>query len=637
MMLEFRIGISPPSRLNTASSTTELLQERVRPPILAQLPAGTPPKGAFLFSALVHTAAIFSVLTWLPILFPGRTISSGLTVADIIRDFDVQPLTLPPLKEMRNAPSRGGQKANSGAILLHPIKAETYAGSSTSNPPIPDFVNHQLLVSNFPDATNTVQTIRRPDMVAPPKLPYPTRLPSLVMLPPPSAPRKELPQPEQPELPSPREQAAFLASEPRVRVPALPMGAPKGSLAAPKLVEQPVLPNLQTPSSPFRPDRLPLQVPALPMGTPRGLLTAPKLVEQPILPNSQSPSSPFQTSEPRVQAPAMPMSHPIRSQGASGEQVAPEIIGISDRTVPVFSGTTTPVPSDPKAIIVVNALSVPPGPIPAIPNAELTGNFVVGPSKDATASGTASSPTDKYMAGANPTNAAKYPALNEKRSEMGTVSIANGESAGATRIGALAGAGSLSISGGSRGEAGGNRNLPGITISGGISGRGGQALTTSSLSNGSYAITIISSGNNGGASRDLGVFSRSDTVYTVSIPMTDAGGGPDCPIEYALVSPASTGNGLLIPPVVLKKIRAIRSKTDVSADSGPVFVAGIIDESGKLKGLRAIKTQNDRARSAVDALEQWEFLPAQLEGKPVATKVLIGVTVLPAPPIGNQN
>jgi len=116
--------------------------------------------------------------------------------------------------------------------------------------------------------------------------------------------------------------------------------------------------------------------------------------------------------------------------------------------------------------------------------------------------------------------------------------------------------------------------------------------------------------------------------------MTDAGGGPDWPMEYALTSPAPAGNGLLTPPVALKKVPATGPKTDPTANSGPVFVTGIIDENGKLQALRAIRALDGRAQSAVDALAQWEFLAAELDGKPVASKVLIGVSVLPAEEVG---
>src|SRR5712691_1896565 len=290
---------------------TKIVGTIVCPPGLALLPTGTPPKRAFLFSALVHTAAIFSVLTWLPILFPGRTISSGLTVADIIRDFDVQPLTLPPLPQIRNANSQGVLRSKSGTMVIQALNRKPVTGIANSNPPMPEFVSPQVIVSNFPDATNAVQTVGRPDLVAPPKLSYPMRLPSLVMLPPPPTPRRVLPQPEQPSVPNSEEPSSPLrASEPRVQVPALPMGTPKGSLTAPKLVEQPVVPNFQAPSSPFRANEPRLQVPVLPMGTPRGSLAAAKSVDQPVLPDVQGPSSPFRASGPRLQVPVLPLRAP---------------------------------------------------------------------------------------------------------------------------------------------------------------------------------------------------------------------------------------------------------------------------------------------------------------------------------------
>ncbi|OLD60968.1 MAG: hypothetical protein AUI53_07700 [Acidobacteria bacterium 13_1_40CM_2_60_7] len=119
--------------------------------------------------------------------------------------------------------------------------------------------------------------------------------------------------------------------------------------------------------------------------------------------------------------------------------------------------------------------------------------------------------------------------------------------------------------------------------------------------------------------------------------MTDAGGGPDWPIEYALMSSAPAGNGLLTPPIALKKIQATGPKTDLTANSGPVFIIGIINEKGKLQALRAIRTLDVRAQSAINALAQWEFLPAQLEGKPVASKILIGVSVMPTEEGGKQD
>jgi hypothetical protein len=42
---------------------------------------------------------------------------------------------------------------------------------------------------------------------------------------------------------------------------------------------------------------------------------------------------------------------------------------------------------------------------------------------------------------------------------------------------------------------------------------------------------------------------------------------------------------------------------------------------------QTIRAQDARSPPAIQALQQWQFLPAQLDGRRVASKVLIGVTV----------
>jgi hypothetical protein len=139
---------------------------------------------------------------------------------------------------------------------------------------------------------------------------------------------------------------------------------------------------------------------------------------------------------------------------------------------------------------------------------------------------------------------------------------------------------------------------------------------------------IISGGSSGGASRDLGAFSRNETVYSVSIPMADAGGGPDWTMQYALLNPGQAGAGLLVPPLAQKKVVAVMKSSRLSTEAGPVFVSAVIDENGKLQSLRSIRAQDTRSEVALRALAQWEFLPAQLNGKPVASKILLGVAVI---------
>ena len=78
--------------------------------------------------------------------------------------------------------------------------------------------------------------------------------------------------------------------------------------------------------------------------------------------------------------------------------------------------------------------------------------------------------------------------------------------------------------------------------------------------NRSYGITIISGGSSGGAGRDMGVFDRSETVFSVAIPMGDAGGGPDWPMQYAMLNHGQSGAGLLVPPFAQKKVAATMAR-----------------------------------------------------------------------------
>jgi hypothetical protein len=140
-----------------------------------------------------------------------------------------------------------------------------------------------------------------------------------------------------------------------------------------------------------------------------------------------------------------------------------------------------------------------------------------------------------------------------------------------------------------------------------------------------YGITIVSGGSSGGPSRDAGVFARNETVYTVYISMADVGGGSAWSMQYACATPGSFG--LLVPAVAQKKVPAVLPPADGVAPTAPVQITGIIDETGKPQNLRSVRAADAASSAAIRALEQWQFEPAQLEGRPVALKVLIGVLV----------
>lgn len=517
-----------------------IVQTRV--PKLALLPAPSSRRRLLLLSALLHTSILAAVVD-LPILFPGWTVAPTDTAdAALSREADFQPLFIPVLPPIAGA-SRDATKAKPGDEPDRRAASLPTSGQPLSPPAQPDYAGAQHIVSNPPHAPNGVQTIRRPDLASPPKMAFPLRLPSMVMLPhraalAPVAPRPEHPGPSNPEAP-----LSLSASEPPVQIQMPPPEKPK----------------------------LPL-------------------------------------------APAKPLLR--RAKGAT------------ELTTPVLADTLRPEVPPQNAAVIITAVKVPPEPVPVIPDAELASRFVSGPSREATPASTTTPDT------ASSSKAGR--SLPQVSTENGTGTKAEASEGHSVVTSNEFNSGGGRPAGSSTGTALAagteDKSLPEISISGGVPGTNGRAAATSLIPRASYALTIISGGSNGGASRDLGVFSRTDTVYTVYIPMTDAGGGPDWPMQYALLSPAPArnglSNGLLTPPVAVKKVQATVPKTELPANSGLVFVAGIIDENGKLAALRTFRALDGRARSALTALAQWQFLAGQLNGKQVACRVLIGVSVL---------
>ncbi len=534
-----------------------IVRTQIRAPKLTLLPTASSPRRELLLSSLLHTS-ILAIVVNLPILFPAWTVTAmDSTDANLHRETDFEPLFLPVLPPIANADPGSMEKRESGDVAHRIGVTLPAAGPRLPRLPKPDYAGSQLIVSDPRHSTRGVQTIRRRDLIAPPKLAYPLRLPSMVMLPVPAIPASVAPRQLQPVRPNPKEPRTIRASEPTLQL-------------QPPTVEIPKLPA----------------APVEPAVPPKGVTA------------SRASSTRF------------------------AAEVRPEI----------------PMP---KAAVVINAATFPPEFLPVIPDAELSSRFVVGPSRESTTVVVTVSET----VGGNVT----FPDASNARVNLPRESLEKGTKtraeasdghAGAASVESVSSAGPRSGPGAGTAQpaAAGNRGLPGISISGGVPGRSARAGVTSLIPHASYALTIISGGSSGGASRDVGVFSRSDTVYSVYIPMTEAGGGPDWPMQYALMSPspAHSGlpSGLLTPPVVLKKNGATAPKAELAANSGPVFVTGVIDENGKLGNLRPIRAVDSRTQSALNAFAQWEFLAAQLNGKPVACKVLIGVSVMPTEEVG---
>jgi len=518
----------------TASTKMRLIIVR-RSPTLCLLPRRRMRFGSLATSIFLHAVAMVALL-WLPRIFAGPVVLAQEHFSKSDPDPVVlnQPLILPSLPRVEDSGPIPGKKKVQAAAGAAP------AAPAVSAPPrTPDYTAPQTIVSDIASPVNRVQTILRPDLVAPPKLKFPLRLESVVILPSTAAPVLAPRPPEQSSQPAPvfsPEEAP--AIKPTVETPVLTLAARKGSV--------------------------------------------------------------------------------IRASAAPPQTVLPDL-----KTLPGTNANAI------KALIVVNAVQVARDPSIAVPEGQLAGKFVVGPS--AGEPGAGSSPASSEPANVTGAADGHSPAPGNGHS-----STPGGENATAGRGGpgvnisptAGSGEGLGAANGGAAGTGAGSARgaAAGISISGGVPGR--RAATASSFpGRPSYPLMIISGGASGGASRDLGIFSRSETVYSVSIPMVDSGGGPDWTMQYALLDAAQAGAGLLVPPIAQKKIAANMKSAAISVDAGPVFISAIIDENGKLQALKPVRTQDARSQAAIRALEQWEFLPAQLNGKAVASKILVGVAV----------
>jgi len=304
-----------------------------------------------------------AALIWLPALIPSPVAMNRYDARKTAAASDFEPLVLPLLPRLTASDS--GNLASAAPVR------RTHS-SAAANPLLPrrDYAGPQEIVSDFPNAVNHVQTIRRPDLVAPLELKFPLRLQSMVILPAISTPR--------------------LAAQPR---------------------EEPRHPPIARAEVPI----------------PEATVTLPKLVTVP----PQVPAAVAEPAPPKV-----------------AEVPPPSAVSSS-----VVELQITPR----KSVIVVNAVSAAPDPALQIPDAQLTGNFVVGPSLGTTAPGRSSAGGDGRSAETGLPKDTTRASQPDKGSKGGTETAtgASGGHSAVTGSGNSAGPGAGITSGGGTGSGSG--------------------------------------------------------------------------------------------------------------------------------------------------------------------------------------
>jgi hypothetical protein len=435
----------------------------------------------------------------------------------------------------------------------------------------------QPIISNPPNPDNYIQTIRQPDLPVKLKLPAPLPIPPMVSIAPVTP--------------------VLAASTPR---PETPREAPS--------VETVITPPLS----------LSQQLPKV---------EAPKLP----LPASSAEDSSLKAV---ASAPA---------QAAMPKLVPP----------PVAPAMT---PNGTHNILVVDALPSANATPATIPAGELHGTFTVSPSGSTSIGRAGGGTAAKGEPGiGSATGAGTGSLAGEGNNPAGGKGAPSGSGAGAgAGTGTLSGntgggkevAGNGSGTGTGHGYGSGTANtgsgsspFPDIMIQGGSggSGRASGRLPATSKPQANYGMTIVASGASGGGFKDYGIF-KDGMSYTVYLDMADAGlRGPSWAMQYGLdlrpsansSDPPPQAYGFLQPPyAITKSVPHFSPEAARRGHGGTIVVFGVINPKGKWEGLRIMQSPEPALNPVVlGALANWTFKPAELDGRPVSVKCLVGVLV----------
>jgi len=203
-------------------------------------------------------------------------------------------------------------------------------------------------------------------------------------------------------------------------------------------------------------------------------------------------------------------------------------------------------------------------------------------------------------------------------------------------------------SGAGAGSAPGTGGFHGITIQTGPDGRGNGSgndsanlhPTTNMRRQTSYNTRIESTASSGGGLPDLGIF-ENEKVYTVFLDMraSDEDPAPSWILQYSVLQPGATQPehpparivGTPTPPyATLKEVPGIRPDV-VRRNAHSLIVAiAVMNTAGKLEQISIKQTpDSDLIAPLVSSLGNWMFEPAQINGKPVALKVMLGIRLSP--------
>lgn len=522
-------------------------------------------------------------------------------------------------------------------------KSETRA-KRTEEAPAPrtkglSYPGPQPIVSDVPNPTNKIQTVLQPDLENPPVLVPPVPLPNIVQIadlapatpkmePPPPPPEPEPPVEPKPAEPPPANppetQPEPKAPEPAMVLPALEL-APTVKMDAPKLI----IPAASAPAPVAKPINRPKKI------------ELPSLVKAAPLPPAPEPEPPAQPKPaepaPKPPEPAVAQSAPNANDKAKETSAAESPSSTGDKKDLLV---LSPIPASPKAPV-------------NVPAGEARGRFAISPEPNLSPSenepgmktGTVSinigiGPTNPNSSGSAPA-ATRSSGVSVGTDGKGTGdknSVAGGQGNGSGRG---RGSGPQAKSGSGSGSA--RKAFAGITIAGadiqpGDSQEYPPATKARRPLQTSYSLNIISTEDSGGGLPFFGVFSH-EQIYTVYLDMRqeETEQDPFWTLEFAIILGSSPQSGNAVNPGLSRQGTILPFPAEKERPVFPVqlvrrylgqmiIVYGIVNPEGKMEQI-SIKDSPDPSfnEPVTRALSKWIFRPAQLNGAPVAAKLLMGI------------
>ena len=129
-----------------------------------------------------------------------------------------------------------------------------------------------------------------------------------------------------------------------------------------------------------------------------------------------------------------------------------------------------------------------------------------------------------------------------------------------------------------------------------------------------------------------------DLVGGVNMRASDDDKAPSWTLQYAVLPPpADPASGISIkvnavptpPYATLKQVPELTPEQAAACAGKMIVIAGILTADGKLEQMSVKKTPDPQVNSIVtEALSNWTFQPSQVDGKPVALKVMLGVRLV---------